>query len=282
MKFEFSNQKLDSLFAISNNIQNDEEGFQNFSGINRLLWNRNSEPVSLNIDSINIDLQPNQLVTVTGFHKLIYLEKKKPLHAILFNRPFYCLIDHDAEVGCNGILFYGTQDIPIITLAEKEQLKTELLWQVLIDEFDTKDSIQGEMLQMLLKRFIIICTRLAKEQLIVKDLKDAQIDIVRQFNFLVDMHFREKKLVKDYADLLFKSPKTLSNLFSIYNQKSPQLIIQERVVLEAKRLLHFTEKQTQEIAYELGFEDPAHFSRFFKKVALLSPTEYRDKKVLLS
>ena len=53
-------------------------------------------------------------------------------------------------------------------------------------------------------------------------------------------------------------------MFSLYHQQSPQQIIFNRIALEAKRLLQFTDKQNQEIAYELGFNDPAHFSRFLK------------------
>jgi AraC-like DNA-binding protein len=94
---------------------------------------------------------------------------------------------------------------------------------------------------------------------------------------LVDIHYKTKRKVSDYADLLFKSPKTLSNLFLIYNHKSPQQIILDRLVLEAKRLIHFTDKQNQEIAYDLGFNDPAHFSRFFKKMTQLTPSQYREE-----
>nr|WP_286174599.1 helix-turn-helix domain-containing protein [Cytophaga sp. FL35] len=80
--------------------------------------------------------------------------------------------------------------------------------------------------------------------------------------------------------MLHKSPKTLSNLFSIYGQKSPQQIILSRLALEAKRLIHFTDKQNQEIAYELGFNDPAHFSKFFKKLTQLTPSQYRESLTL--
>lgn len=124
-------------------------------------------------------------------------------------------------------------------------------------------------------------TRLAKEQLILKKLDNDQIDVIRKFNVLVDEHFKTKRKVSEYAELLFKSPKTLSNLFAIYNQKSPQQIILDRLALEAKRLINFTDKQNQEIAYELGFNDPAHFSRFFKKVTSYSPTEYRETHNIL-
>jgi len=125
-------------------------------------------------------------------------------------------------------------------------------------------------------------TRLAKEQLIVKTLGNDQIDTIRRFNFLVDVHYKTKRKVSDYAEMLYKSPKTLSNLFSIYNQKSPQQIILERIALEAKRLINFTDKQNQEIAFELGFNDPAHFSRFFKKMTQMTPSEYRENLLLVA
>ncbi|MGB0523821.1 MAG: helix-turn-helix domain-containing protein, partial [Flammeovirgaceae bacterium] len=244
MKYAFTDQKLGSVFAFTDYLQQDIESFSTHKGMINVLWNRNSEPVQLYIDDLTIQLETNQLVTTTYFQKVTFAKNSLPLTAFLFNRAFYCIVDHDSEVSCNGILFFGTQDIPIVSIPKNQQRKFDLLLEVLIEEFKTKDTIQGDMLQMLLKRLIIICTRLAKEQLIVKTLSDTQIDIVRQFNVLVDVHFRTKRKVKDYAELLYKSPKTLSNLFSTYNQKSPQQIIQERIVLEAKRLILFTDKQT--------------------------------------
>ena len=280
MKFEYLFDKMGSIFAITDSLQKDEESFSIKTGINKVLWNRNDKPLNIVVDDLEITLHPNQIITTTFFHQLIYTEQELPITAILFNREFYCIVDHDAEVGCNGILFYGTQDLPVITIPKEQKHKFDLLWEVLLEEFKTKDNIQGEMLQMLLKRLIIICTRLAKEQLIIKELNDSQVETIRQFNFLVDIHFRTKRKVKEYADIMYKSPKTLSNLFATYNQKSPQQIIQERVVLEAKRLLHFTDKQTQEIAFDLGFDDPAHFSRYFKKIAKISPSEYKESHSL--
>ncbi|MEM6265599.1 MAG: helix-turn-helix domain-containing protein [Bacteroidota bacterium] len=277
MKYEFTAPKLDSIFGLTDHFQEEDALFSVQDNLIKIIWNQNEEAVQLWVDDLDITLGPQQMMTVTFLQKVRTIPNSLPLTAFVFNREFYCIVDHDQEVSCNGILFFGTQDLPIITIPEDQRRKFRLLLEVIVEEFKTSDPIQGDMLLMLLKRLIIICTRLAKQQLLVKELKDHQIDTIRQFNVLVDLHFRSKRKVKEYADMLFKSPKTLANLFAIYNQKTPQQIIQERVVLEAKRLMLFTDKQTQEIAYDLGFEDPAYFSRYFKKIAGLTPSIFKDK-----
>ena len=280
MRLEFKDKNLGGLLGLTNDIGKDEQYFSTTLNTIKFLWNRNDTPVALKVDGLDLSLGANQLITVTYLQKVSFLETDMPLTALLFNREFYCISDHDSEVSCNGILFFGTQDLPIITIPESQQKRFDLLFEIFVEEFSTPDKIQGDMLQMLLKRLIIMSTRLAKEQLIVKELNNEQIEVIRKFNYLVDIHYKTKRKVSDYAEMLFKSPKTLSNLFSIYNQKSPQQIILERLALEAKRLIHFTEKQNQEIAFDLGFNDPAHFSRFFKKMTQMSPTTYRETHLL--
>ncbi|MEO1448332.1 MAG: helix-turn-helix domain-containing protein [Bacteroidota bacterium] len=276
MYYEFTNPALESFFGLTDDLQADLASFSNLEGANRIIWNRNEVAVRLKIDGMEMDLAPQQLLTTTFYHQVEFLPQTPALTGIFFNQAFYCLFDHDEEVSCNGILFFGTQDIPILTLTPPYNRKLDLLMDVMMDEAQTRDNIQGEMLLMLLKRFIILSTRLAKEQMQLQQSDDQQLETLRKFSFLVDKHFREKKKVKEYADMLFKSPKTLSNLFHQHHQHSPQQIIQERVVLEAKRLLQFTDLQNQEIAYQLGFEDPAYFSRYFRKIAGLSPSAYRE------
>lgn len=282
MKHEYKDSRLGAILGLTSDIKKEERYFSETSKTIKILWNRNDCPLTIQIDGMDLELLPNQIVTITYLQHISYNKAQLPLTAILFNREFYCISDHDSEVSCNGILFFGTQDIPIITISKDQLNKFNLLHDMFIEEFSTPDNIQGDMLQMLLKRLIIMSTRLAKEQLIVKSLGNDQIDTVRKFNFLVDMHYKTKRRVSDYADLLHKSPKTLSNLFSIYNQKSPQQIILDRIALEAKRLINFTDKQNQEIAYELGFNDPAHFSRFFKKMTHMTPSEYRENLLLMA
>jgi AraC family transcriptional activator of pobA len=101
------------------------------------------------------------------------------------------------------------------------------------------------------------------------------LDIVREYNYLVESNFKTKHQVADYAEMLNKSPKTLSNLFKKYNEKSPLQVIQNRTILEARRLLHYSDKSIKEIAYEIGYEDIQSFSRFFKKMEGVSPSDFK-------
>ena len=147
------------------------------------------------------------------------------------------------------------------------------------EEFNIKDHIQGEMLRTLLKRLLILSTRIIKEGIPDPNLPKGQVDIIRKFNLLVEEHFNHLHQVKDYADLLFKSPKTLSNLFKKYGENSPLTIINERILLEAKRLILYSDKTNEEIANSLGYKDAGHFSKFFKNNEGLSPMAFKAERL---
>jgi AraC-like DNA-binding protein len=212
------------------------------------------------------------------FNQTFQFSQAKDIVAWQFNREFYCIIDHDAEVSCVGFLF-GIGDNIFITLDKQDQQKFDLLLNVFIEEMNTSDHIQNDMLLMLLKRLIIIITRLAKSNYVADEkLTDDKFNVIRKFNLLVEANFRSHHSVSYYAQLLNKSPKTLSNLFALYNEKTPLQIIQERVLIEAKRLLYYTDKSAKQITFELGFEDSAYFSAFFKRHTSQSPSDFRSIK----
>jgi len=150
------------------------------------------------------------------------------------------------------------------------------LRKIFIEEFEATGSTQTEMLKILLKRLIIIATRLAKEQYVEEELIESdKFDIFRKYNLLVDRNFKKHHQVQFYANELNKSQKTLANLFARYRLKCPLRIIQDRIISEAKKLFYYTDKSAKEIAYELGFEDSAHFSRFFKNVTGQNISEFK-------
>jgi AraC family transcriptional activator of pobA len=107
---------------------------------------------------------------------------------------------------------------------------------------------------------------------------DERFHTIRKFNLLVEANFKSEHSVSFYAEQLCKSPKTLSNLFAIFNQKTPSQVIQERITVEAKRLLCYTDKSIKHITFELGFEDVSYFSNFFKKNGGCSPSDFRIRQ----
>ncbi|PCI33250.1 MAG: AraC family transcriptional regulator [Flavobacteriaceae bacterium] len=226
------------------------------------------------IDGKIYTFHKNQIIFLTEFHK-VTANHFNSTRFLRFNRTFYCVIDHDAEVGCKGLLFYGASQLPIINISKKVLLQFETLWVMFKIEMQSKDNLQIGMLQMMLKRYLILCTRLFKIQDKYPEEK-IETDIIRDFNFLVEQHFKTKHTVTEYADLLNKSPKTLSNLFSKIGSKTPLQYIQERKMLAARRSLRYTNMQIQEIAYEIGYDDLQTFSRFFKNQEGVSPTVYKE------
>lgn len=280
MKLSYKNNKTSGECRL---ILDEEEFDRYFYGKDRkdklltIAWNRGEAQEAL-IDGVKYNF-PSNTVLCLMVNQTFQFSNPKCIVAWQFNKPFYCIVDHDKEVSCVGFLFYGSRDMMFIALDEAKQYKIDLLLKVFLDEFETVDNIQQDMLQMLLKRLIIIITRLAKEQFLNEEaLPESKLSIVRQYNLLVEKNYKVEHRVKFYADQLNRSPKTLANLFALYNDKSPLTIIQERVLLEAKRLLLYTDKSAKEIAYELGFADAAHFSAFFKKLTSHAPSDFRSNK----
>jgi AraC family transcriptional regulator, transcriptional activator of pobA len=242
-----------------------------------IAWNNGPKQI-VSVDEVEYDF-PQQCILPLMVNQSFRFEKPEQLISWQYNRDFYCIVDHDKEVSCVGFLFYGSAGIMMINLDDYGLRKIEQLLPVFIDEFQTADVIQKDMLQILLKRLIIIVTRLAKKQYINNfELTDNNIDVIRQFNLMLENHYRQQHQVQFYANQLHKSPKTLANLFGLYNHHSPLAVIQERVILEAKRLLIYTNKPVKEIASYLGFEDTAYFSNFFKRHISCSPMEFRNTK----
>lgn len=239
----------------------------------RLLWFADDKTL-LFVDNEKFQATKNQIVCLTEFHK-IDVQSVGKLKLIHFNREFYCILDHDEEISCKGVLFFGASQLPVLQLVDNQAQKIDNLMRVFDDELESEDELQLEMLQMLLKRLLILCTRIYKNQNNYNALDKYSTDIVREYNFLVEQHFKTRHTVLEYAEMLNKSPKTISNIFSKLKTKTPLQFIQDRIMLEARRLLRYTDTPVKEIAYELGYEDLQTFSRFFKKNEGFSPSQYK-------
>ncbi|MBB4806701.1 AraC-like DNA-binding protein [Chryseobacterium defluvii] len=201
-----------------------------------------------------------------------------PASLLYYNRDFYCIQIHDKEVACDGLLFHNIFEIPKVELDASETLIIKNLLKNIKEELEWKESSGEEMIRTYLKQIIIRATRKWKKQNLYTDnvsIPNNELDVFRDFSRYLEIHFREKHNVSDYAELLHIAPKTLTHKFKNLNLDSPNQFIINRILLEAKRLLFYTDKPVKEIAYDLGYEDPAYFNRLFTQKTGNTPVNFK-------
>ena len=222
-------------------------------------------------DNVIFFLSPGQVFSVES-------EKIKEAYQLTFVRDFYCIQTHDKEVACNGVLFNNVYETPFVKPCESDTQKLQFILESLIDEFKRVEvAAQYDMLQAYLKQFIIHSVRIKKEHHIVKD--DTETKLFKDFSLLVEQNFKTLHSVTNYANRLGVSPKSLTKHFQKIGSQTPSDFIKNRIVLEAQRQLIYTNDSVKHIAYDLGFNDSAYFTRFFKKATLKSPLQFKkDQK----
>lgn len=102
-------------------------------------------------------------------------------------------------------------------------------------------------------------------------------DIIQRFEQLIDQHYSETRLVKDYAKLLHLTPNYLNAVAKEKTGQSAGHLIRHRVMLEAKRMLAHENRTVGEISDALNFKDAAYFCRFFKKYEATTPERFRKQ-----
>lgn len=236
---------------------------------------------ALTVDFTAYETQnPTLLFINTNQYLDIQSANENKAFLIHYNRDFYCIQIHDEEVACDGLLFNNIFENPTVELQGDELQTISQLFAQISDELHVQDRSSEEMIRTYLKQIIIRATRQWKKQNLQNetlDLVSTDQDFFRNFSRLVNIHYKEKHSVADYADLLNLAPKTLSNKFHKLNLENPNEMIKNRIVLEAKRLLLYSELTIKEIAYQLGYEDPAYFNRIFTQKSGKTPASFRKE-----
>ncbi|PQA87677.1 helix-turn-helix domain-containing protein [Hyphococcus luteus] len=145
------------------------------------------------------------------------------------------------------------------------------------DEFAHMRQARSAMLDSLTNALLILLMREARQG--KSDDADASqaTGLLAAYRDLINQRFREHLSVVAYASALGVSQSRLARACRRLAGQSPAALINARLLLEAQRNLHFTEASAAQIAIDLGFQDPAYFSRFFKRMTGLTPREYREK-----
>jgi len=131
--------------------------------------------------------------------------------------------------------------------------------------FTGDDNYAVQKIGAYLKLFLIGCHQIAASQAHADPVRHPNSELIYKFKSLVDAHFTELHKVADYAEMLFITPNYLNEVIRKHLGITAKEYIQDRIVLEAKRMAYFTNLSSKEIGFRLGFEDPSHFTKFFKK-----------------
>lgn len=168
-------------------------------------------------------------------------------------------------------------------LAARAQLGTRIEARVARQLADLLSTIEMELLdaspgaqEMIRHQLVVVCIMLWRvSDLVPLDSQPAPRTIVGNFLQLVDMQMRNHWSVGDYARYLGVSTDRLNSAVQRATGRAPLTLIHARLMTEARQMLESSGMQISEIAVFLGFEDPAYFSRFFKRLSGKSPRRYR-------
>ena len=264
------------LFSFEDNCYFDHLQRNNFF---TLIWvTEGAGTVNANFEGY--DFEANSLFTFAPYQPYVFTTTK-PIKgiAIYFHFDFFCIHKHQKELELNGVLYNNVYQPPFVTVDESSAATFKMLCEQIEAEIQHAALAQHELLVSYLKIFLITASRLKIEQQptiaeMVKDTKEPFI--LQKLKDAIEENFKTKHTASDYADLLYISPKALAKITKSHFNKTLSSLINERIIIEAKRELYLTDKTVKEIAYELGYEDEFYFSRFFKVNADVSPQLYRD------
>ena len=132
-----------------------------------------------------------------------------------------------------------------------------------------------------LKLLLIECNNICSINPIESDIDSSGDNSIRLFKKEVENNYKKEHSTTFYANKLFITPDHLNRTFKAKIGKTAKDYIQARIITEAKRLLYFTDLSNKEIGFELGFNEPANFSAFFKKQTQVSPSNFKKTEINL-
>ncbi|MCC8146842.1 MAG: AraC family transcriptional regulator [Bacteroidales bacterium] len=196
---------------------------------------------------------------------------------IHFNESFIADNENYINIFLKHNIFDSFEKEPLFRIKQSDSRELQnIVTQMQTEMWTPNQFAHREYLKVLLNLFFIVIQRFG----IRKDCNGLSINnpshiLFVKFRQLIETHYHHIHTVAEYADLLNVSGKTLTNCTKEISHQTPLEIINERISLEAKRLLSYSDKNVNEIGFELGFEDPSYFVKFFKRQMNMLPRDFR-------
>jgi len=197
--------------------------------------------------------------------------------SIHFNKNYFNLFPHPDDTILTSSLFLNPQFFTIINLENGVKSKIENLLDSMISEYKSENLYKNQILYNWLMVFLYEARRIHEVQYELLNQKpDSPSTLVLNFKNLIETNYLKYKDVSYYATQLNIRPAQLSEHIKKITGITPGEMIRNKILEETKKILIATDMNVKELAYKMGFDDPAYFSRFFKKYTDLTMTEYRD------
>lgn len=229
----------------------------------------------------SVDFKPIRLKT----NSMIFMNKdrvkaldRKNKHdgkILLFTDEFFARYGTDVKYLHSSILFNDLLGVAVIDVNGNNEIQ-EIFRLLEMELKKVNDDYHSGIVHGLLRSFLMLCERERKKKGFNEPAKGPDLDYTVLFRDLLETQFKTVKTVSNYASQINVSEKRLTAATSKTLDKSPKIIIDERVMLEAKRLLVHTNLSIKEVGYDLGFEDPTYFIKYFKKHTNKTPIEFRE------
>lgn len=231
----------------------------------------------IRIDSRQYEyLSKNIFAVAKGQVELFELTKDMTGFLILFTEDYIHKFPGDLE-WINDLKLFDLSAHPfIVGLSENEYAETmSLLKRIIFELGRCDDFAKNDILINLLKTLLLISERVKREKMngVVTNIVDW--DYIVDFKKKLEENYCSTRFVNFYADELNITQKKLNHVTSIFWGKPAKQVIEERVLLEIKRLLLYTNQTIKEIGISLGFNDPTNFNKFFKRYMHATPADYR-------
>lgn len=139
------------------------------------------------------------------------------------------------------------------------------------DDLPGKSLAIDSLVRLLLIRIARISSRSADSSTVASE----DLRLFHQFSEMIEEHYRAQWHLPQYTAAMNISESRLNQICQRISARSPKKLIHDRLIQESKRLLIFTNLSASEISYQLGFTDPAYFSRFFKNHTDRTTQQYR-------
>lgn len=202
------------------------------------------------------------------------------LYTVIFTTKFLLQVGiekHEIEM----IDFTSRTNESLISLSDKE---LDTLKKIIADLKEKNDNIDNhpfgkEIVKYTFRIFLSEMAGIAVKYNLTKHTTSRKQDLVMQFGNLVNLNFKENRSVKFYADQLAITPKYLTEIVHDVTGESASVIIDEKVMYEAKLLLNNPRLTISQIADALHFSDQSFLGKFFKRHLGLSPSQYRNHKL---